>query len=222
MLALKRVLVGFVAFVAVLLGIGLLLPREVRVERSTTIDAPVGVVFPLVNDLRAWERWTPWGKDRDSSIELTYGDRPSGKGAWFAWTSEDLGAGKLEIVDSRPNQSIDMLLSLTDDASEPADCGFTFDAVGGKTKVTWHFDADMGVWPPGRYFGLFMDRLLGRDYENGLAKLKTVAERDAKEKPMARIEAAFRERGWRLGELSKHELEKLRATLQDQRPAAQK
>lgn len=177
MRVLNRVLVGFVVIVVAVLSVGFVLPRQVHVERSATIDAPADVVFPLVNDLRQWERWTPWGKDRDPTVELSYSDPAAGKGAWYTWTSKEFGAGKLEIVDSQPNESIDMVL-VFDDHGEPAQCGFAFDSADGKTRVTWHFDADMGVWPPGRYLGLFMDRLLGGDYEKGLARLKDIAEQN--------------------------------------------
>lgn len=180
----KRILLAFGAILVVLLAVGFLLPRQVHVERSATIDAPPGVVFANVDDLRRWEAWTPWGKDRDPTVAMTYSEPTAGKGAWFAWTSEDLGSGKLEIVDSRAPESIDMRLSFADDPGEPAKCGFTFAAdSGGKTNVTWHFDADMGAWPPGRYFGLFMDKLLGGDYEQGLANLKRIAEAQAKTQP---------------------------------------
>ncbi len=179
MTILKRVLIGFVGLLVVLLCIGFLLPREVNVERSATIDAPADSVFVLVNDLHQWEHWTPWGKDRDPTIEVTYGGPAAGKGAWYSWKSEELGAGKLEIVESHPGKSIEMLLSFEGDDGGPAKCGFTFEPVDGKTNVKWWFDADMGVWPPGRYFGLLIDRMLGADYEKGLANLKSVAEKKA-------------------------------------------
>lgn len=178
----KRILLAFVAIVVILLAVGFLLPRQVRVERSATIDAPAGVVFANVDDLRRWEAWTPWGKDRDPTVEMSYSDSTAGKGAWFTWTSKKLGSGKLEIVDSQPPKAIDMRLAM-DDAGEPAKCGFAFAESEGKTNVTWHFDADMGVWPPGRYFGLCMDWLLGGDYEKGLSNLKRVAEAQAITQP---------------------------------------
>jgi hypothetical protein len=179
MLILKRIVIAFVVLVVVLLGIGFLLPRDVHVERSATIDAPPEVVFAHVNDLRQWEAWTPWSKDRDATLELEYGDPAAGKGAWYSWTAKELGSGKLEITDSQPPKSLDMLLHIEGGMGGPAECGFKFEPADGKTNVTWHFDADMGVWPPGRYVGLFMDKLLGGDYETGLAKLKKVTEKQA-------------------------------------------
>lgn len=192
MLIVKRVVVGFVVIVVALLCIGFLLPRDVHVERSAAIDAPVDVVFPLVNDLRQWQRWTPWGKDRDPTVEVTYGEPTAGKGAWYTWTSEEFGDGKLEIVDSQPGKSVAMRLSLMGEDGQPAECGFRFDGVDNKTHVTWYFDGDMGVWPPGRYFGLFMDRLLGADFENGLARLSTVAEEESEKRLAAIIKEASR------------------------------
>jgi hypothetical protein len=180
----KRVLVAFAAILAVLLAVGFLLPRTMHVERSTVIDAPAEVVFAEVNDLRRWETWTPWGKDRDPSVELKYSESAVGKGAWFTWTSEELGSGKLEISDAVVAKSIAMRLHFDGGMSGPANCGFKFEPTSFKgdarrVTVIWYCDADMGVWPPGRYFGLFMDKILGSDYERGLANLKQVAERQA-------------------------------------------
>jgi hypothetical protein len=172
----KRTLLAFSVILALLLAIGFLLPRQVHVERSKLIDAPAGIVFANVNDLRRWEAWTPWGKDRDPSIQMTYSNATTGKDAWFEWTSKEFGNGKLEIVRSEPPKSIDMQLSLMGNTSEPAKCGFIFEPVDGKTRVTWHLDTDMGVWPTGRYVGLFMDKMLGGDYERGLTQLKSVCE----------------------------------------------
>ncbi|MEX2187311.1 MAG: SRPBCC family protein [Pirellulales bacterium] len=216
MLILKRVLVGFVVILVALLCVGFLLPRQVHVERSATIDAPVAAVFAEVNDLRQWERWTPWSKDLDPTVELTYGDPTAGKGAWYTWTSKKFGAGKLEIVDSQPGKSIEMLLMFEGSAGGPAKCGFTFVPSDGKTNVTWYFDADMGVWPPGRYFGLFMDRLLGADFEKGLAKLKTISEQEAKKTPVIDIEAAFRKHNrWGPHELEESALDEIQSAAQE-------
>jgi len=181
MRTLKRVLISFVVILAVLFGIGFLLPREVHVERQTKIDAPAEVVFGLTNDLHQFEKWTPWGKDRDPTIVLVYGGAPSGKGAWYTWESQKLGAGKLEVVESRSPTSVDMLLTSRNVGGAPADVAFKFEPGEGnaKTNVTWSFDADMGEWPLRRYVGLFMDKLIGGDFEKGLANLKAVAEKES-------------------------------------------
>jgi hypothetical protein len=176
MLTFKRVLLAFGVILAALLAVGFLLPRQIHVERTAMIDAPAQVVFANVNDLRRWEAWTPWDKRRDPTIEVTYSDPAIGKGAWFEWMSEKFGNGRLEIIESEPDSSIDMHLALVGDSREPAKCRFLFEPGDGKTRVTWYLDTDMGVWPPGRYLGLFVDKMLGGDYEQGLATLKLVCE----------------------------------------------
>jgi hypothetical protein len=178
---LKRVVISFVVILIVLLGIGFLLPREVHVERTTTIDAPAEVVFGLTNDLHQYEKWTPWGKDRDPTIVLEYGGAPAGKGAWYTWESEKLGAGKLEIVDSESSKSVLMLLTSREVGGTAANVAFNLEPIDSdlSTKVTWAFDADMGDWPLKRYVGLFMDKMLGGDFEKGLANMKAVAEQES-------------------------------------------
>jgi hypothetical protein len=180
---LKRVAFAFLAILAVLLAVGFFLPRKVRVERSTAIAAPADVVFAHVNELHRWEAWTPWGTDRDPTVKLTYGGPTAGPGAYFTWASEQLGAGKLEIVGNQPPRAINLRLSFDDDMREPADVAFVFAPDGDRTNVTWSFDADTGNWPPGRYFGLFMDRFIGGDYERGLARLKAVVENSRGDAP---------------------------------------
>ncbi len=174
----KRVLLAFVVIFLLLLGIGFLLPREVHVERSTTIAAPAEVVFALTNDLHENEKWTPWGKDRDPTIQLVHGGAPKGKGAWYTWESEQLGAGRLEIVDSQPPTLIEMQLAIRENGGEPAQVVLKLTPIENNTQtiVTWSRDMDMGFLPPGRYFGLFMDKVLSGDFEQGLANLKRVAE----------------------------------------------
>src|SRR5215831_11764795 len=103
---LRKVLLGLAALIIVLLGIVYTRSSTFQVERTARIEAPPDVVFALVNDLRAWDRWSPWAH-LDPSMKVTYGGPPSGTGATMAWTGNDkVGEGNLRIVESKPAQAV--------------------------------------------------------------------------------------------------------------------
>lgn len=164
------VLIGL-AFIA----IGMVLPREVTVARSITIDAPADQVWPHVSNLRAAEAWSPW-LGRDPETKITYSEPPEGVGATMEWASDDpmVGAGKMQITEARPNAHVTATLDFGDMGLATA----TYDLAeqSGKTTVTWGLVSDMGAGPVGRWMGLMMDRWVGGDYERGLNNLKSLVE----------------------------------------------
>ncbi|MEO0750464.1 MAG: SRPBCC family protein [Pseudomonadota bacterium] len=175
MKTLVRLLAGLVILITVLAGIGMLLPREVTVERSTLIDAPAGDIYPLVANLEANQAWSPWaGLDPDATF--TYNDIPEGVGATMTWASEspDVGNGRMEITQAAENEGLTVALDFGDMGSGTA--FWEFKEADGATTATWRLIADMGAGPIGRWFGLKMDDWVGADYERGLANLKAVVE----------------------------------------------
>ena len=170
-------IVGVVALLVVaLVAIGMLLPRQVEVERSLELSAPADAVFPHINSLEAMSAWSPW-MDRDPDMVVKYSGPASGKGAKMEWTSEqsDVGNGKQEITESVPNKSVLTALDFGDMGTAKA--ALILDPVGEATKVTWTLDADMGAGPIGRWMGLMMDDWVGADYEKGLGNLKALVEK---------------------------------------------
>lgn len=170
-----RILIGIVALVAVLLAIGMLLPRNVEVTRSIEIDAPPETVFGHVNSLQRAAEWSPWlGIDPD--VQTTYSGPEEGVGNRLEWTSEhpQVGNGAQEIVESDANSRVVSALDFGDMGL--ASATFDLEPEGDGTLVTWGLDADMGAGPIGRWMGLMMDNWVGADYERGLASLKALAE----------------------------------------------
>jgi effector-binding domain-containing protein len=172
---LKRIVLFVVVLVVLLAGIGMLLPRTVHVERATSIGAPPATVFALVNGYRLFNKWSPWYA-LDPEAQYTFEGPDFGAGAKMAWASakRDVGSGSQTIVDSRPHEMVRTEFAFGDQWIVTAQ--FTLAPEGDGTKVTWGLDADMGAGPIGRWFGLMMDRKVGKDYESGLAALKTLAE----------------------------------------------
>jgi effector-binding domain-containing protein len=150
------------------------LPRSVHVERATSIGAPPATEFALVNGYRLFNKWSPWFA-LDPEARYTYEGPDFGVGAKMAWASEkDVGTGSQKIVESRPHEMVRTELDFG--AEGVAHAQFTLAPEGDGTRVTWGLDADMGAGPVGRWFGLMMDGMVGKDYEKGLASLKTLAE----------------------------------------------
>ncbi len=172
---LKRLLKVILVLIVVLVAVSYLLPRHVQVARSIDINAPASDVFAKVNGLKAGADWSPW-LGRDPEVNLMYSGPDMGVGSKLEWTSEhpQVGNGKQEIVESVENQKVVTALDFGSQGTAMA----TFDLVetNGTTTITWDLETDMGLNPIGRYMGLLMDRLVGGDYEKGLANLKAMIE----------------------------------------------
>lgn len=174
----KAILIGLVALVTLLAVVAFILPRQVHVERVISIAAPPQSVFGVVNSLKRFNEWSPWF-EIDPETRFTYSGADQGVGARLQWSSKspELGTGAQEIVESEPGTRVRTRLEFEDERTAFSELRLTPDASG--THVTWAFNIDFGFNLPGRYFGLFLDRVLGPYYEKGLANLKVVAEAEA-------------------------------------------
>lgn len=173
---LKKILLGLSAIILLLIVIAYLLPKERHVERMISINAPVETVFPLVNNLKTWTQCDPWYY-LDTTQKRNYESIYEGTGAAYSWESSNsnVGNGHLKITNSVPNQLIEMDLFFMED-DKPAKGTYKFEATEKETKVVWILDANMGMNPFMRWMGMFMDKMVGTEFEKGLASLKNVAE----------------------------------------------
>ena len=166
---------------AILIGAVLLYaatrPDSFRVERSAIIKAAPEKVFPLINDFHQWEAWSPWEKI-DPALKRTYEGAPSGKGAVYTWTgNKDVGAGRMEIVESTPASKIVIKIDFTAPFAANNAVEFILERQGETTKVT---QAMYGPSPfISKLMGLFfsIDKMVGDKYEQGFASLKAIAEK---------------------------------------------
>ncbi len=172
---LKGLLFILLALVVLLALGGLLLPASAHVERTQTIHAPVDRVFPMINDLHAFNEWSPWA-NIDPETRYEFSDPASGAGARMSWHSEhpQVGKGSMEIIRSEAPRRIEVAL----DFGEQGTAVSFYDLVpgDGSTQVTWGFDTEFGYDLIGRYMGLLFDKWIGADYEQGLRNLKAKAE----------------------------------------------
>lgn len=170
-----RLLFGLVALVAILIGVGMTLPREVTVVRSTDLNASEAQIFPYLNDFRRFNQWSPWAQ-RDPRTAYTFTGPGSGVGARMEWKSDhpDVGTGSQEITVSEPNRHVETALDFGERGKGKA--SFDLAPAGAGTRVTWRLNADVGVNPLSRWMGLTLDRLVGADYQIGLDRLRKLVE----------------------------------------------
>src|SRR5688572_14419408 len=103
---LKIVGLGFAALMAVLVVVGLFLPRQWRVEQVVLVNAGPEHIYPMVNDLKQWQSWAAWNKEMDPAVKWEYAGPASGVGASWAWDGPQMGHGKMTITRSDPGAGV--------------------------------------------------------------------------------------------------------------------
>ena len=164
----------FIALLFIVVIIGQ--PDEFAVTRSVKMAAPPEKIFPNVNELRRWEAWSPWAK-LDPNCKMTYDGPPAGIGASYAWAgNRKVGEGRLTIIESRPAELIRIKLDFLTPFKATNTAEFAIQPEGSQTGVTWSISGKNNFMS--KAFGLFMncDKVVGGDFEKGLAAMKTIAE----------------------------------------------
>lgn len=176
MKTLKTIGIGLIGVILLLLVIAFFLPSKVHIERSIEIKGNPANAYNLINRITEWKQWSPWHK-LDTNAKWIYSEQTEGTGAWYTWESEvrNVGSGKLTITNSKPYEIISTALQF--EKMTPAHSDFIFTPTTDGYKLTWTMDSDMGLNPIGRWFGVFMDRMIGPDYEKGLQAIKEISER---------------------------------------------
>lgn len=171
---LSYVLLALGVVVIVLFVLASLQPDEFKVSRSASIPAPAATIFEHVNNFRQWEAWSPWAR-LDPAMQQTYSGPAAGVGACYAWTGNaKVGAGRMTIQSSEPPRLIQIQLEFLRPFKATNLAQFTFSAEGANTVVVWSMTGRSNLMT--KLFGLFVnfDKMVGRDFEKGLAQLQSV------------------------------------------------
>ncbi|WP_224364386.1 SRPBCC family protein [Hyalangium versicolor] len=182
---LKKILLGLVAVLVVLAGVIATRPAEFTVQRSATIQAAPEFAFAQVNDFHNWGAWSPWDK-LDPDMKRTF-DGASGPGAIYSWTGNDqVGEGRMTIEDSKASEFVRIKLEFIKPFPATSTTTFTFTPASEGTQVTWKMEGHNDFM--GKAFSMFMnmDKMVGGDFEKGLASMKTAAELDSKKRAEAK------------------------------------
>lgn len=171
------VVVAIVVSLAVVLVIAATRPDTFRVARSTRIEAPPEAIFPLIEDFRNWSAWSPY-ETRDPAMKRSFGATTKGKGAEYAWEgNRNVGSGRMEITESSAPSKVALDLHMLTPFKADNVVAFTLAPQDGATNVTWAMDGPVPYFAKILHMFFNMDRMVGGDFEAGLAKLKAVAER---------------------------------------------
>jgi uncharacterized protein YndB with AHSA1/START domain len=169
--------IGLAVVVAAILIFATTKPDSFSVQRTATIKAPPEKIFPLINDYRSWMSWSPWEK-KDPAMKRTYSGAASGKGSVYEWEgNKEIGQGRMEIAEVSPpsHVAIDMHFIKPFDSFSTAE--FTLQPKGDSTDVTWSMHGPNAYISKIITIFVSMDKMIGKEFETGLANLKTIAER---------------------------------------------
>ena len=152
-------------------------PDSFTVRRAIAIKAPPEKIFALITDLHGWAAWSPY-EAKDPAMKRTFSGAPSGKGAIYEWDGNSkVGQGRMEITDTAPAAKVVIKLDFIRPFEGHNTAEFTLAPQGDATAVTW------SMYGPARYVTKVMgtvfdlDRMIGSDFEVGLANLKAAAEK---------------------------------------------
>lgn len=173
----KNILIGVGIVLAVLLALIVMQPSDFRVVRSASIAALPATVFGLVNDFHKWDAWSPWAK-LDPNMKTAFEGAAAGQGSVYRWSgNSDAGEGSMTILESNANERIRVNLEFVRPFESRADVEFQFKPDGAGTRVDWTMSGANDFLS--KAFCLFMggmDKMVGPDFEKGLAQMKSAAE----------------------------------------------
>lgn len=172
----KTTLLVIVAAIAALLLYAATRPDAFRVERSTLIAAPPAKVYGLIVDLHGFNTWNPFSK-KDPTTKGSYSGPASGPGAAYAWDGEKTGQGSMQIVEAAAPTKVAMKLDFIKPFEAHNRADFSLVPEGGATRVTWAMHGPLPYLAKVMHVFINMDRMVGSDFEAGLADLKTLAEK---------------------------------------------
>jgi uncharacterized protein YndB with AHSA1/START domain len=163
------------AVALLLVAVGFFIPSNFKVERSTVINAPAKKIYDLVVEPRQWAKWSAWNQ-RDPNMKITYKGPPFGMGSKWEWVSKTEGSGSMEFTRVEPERAVEYSLWFPE-YNMRSTGAIRLEPSAGATKVTWSNTGDVGGNPVKHYLTLMMDRMVGPDFEGGLANLKALAEK---------------------------------------------
>lgn len=171
------------AAVIAILAIAGTRPATYHVERSATMTAAPEVVFAIINDFNRFPEWSPW-QDIDSKVVTKIEGGGVGVGATYYWTgNNDVGEGRMTITESTPSSHVAEKLEFLKPFASTSEVHFRIVPEGGGSQVTWAMDGNNNYMAKVMTLFMNMDSMIGKDFEKGLGKLKTLAEQAAAATP---------------------------------------
>ncbi|WP_316832222.1 SRPBCC family protein [Pedobacter aquatilis] len=174
---LKVLLSIIVVLIVIIVVGGLFLPKTYSVNRSTVINAPDSVIYKNVADFNEFYKWNPWAK-MEPTAKTTFSGTPQQPGHVYAWVGKEMGSGEMKILKVDPYKHVDVDLFFKEPFESHADTKFDIQPEGTGNKVTWTMSGENNLiskWMCVVMGG--MDKMIGKDFESGLASLKEKSEK---------------------------------------------
>lgn len=164
---------------SIILIAGLVIPKQQIISCSKSIDAPASLIYQNISDYKQWQKWDPWA-EVDPQQKRTMNGMPGTVGHNYAWSGNDqVGEGSMAITALEKDKSIDMELTFIKPWESIAQVNYSIEEKNGQSLVTWNMRTDYPLYY--RLMSKFMEGMLKKDFDKGLAKLKTLCEKQANE-----------------------------------------
>ena len=169
--------VVLVIAIAIILILAATKPDTFSVQRATTVKAPPEKIFPLINDFHQWGTWSPY-ENKDPAMKRSYSGAASGQGAVYAWEgNKNVGSGRMEILEASAPSKIVIKLDFFTPFEGHNTAEFTMLPHGDATNVTWLMHGPLPFMGKIMHVFINIDRMVGKDFEIGLANLKRLTEK---------------------------------------------
>jgi uncharacterized protein YndB with AHSA1/START domain len=174
-----------IAIVAVVLAIAIAIvlilaatkPDSFAVQRAAIVAAPPERIFPLISDFRQWGSWSPY-EHKDPAMKRTFSGAPRGNGAVYGWEGDkNVGSGRMEILEAAAPSKIVIKLDFYSPFEAHNTAEFTMLPQGDETRVTWRMHGPAPFMARIMHVFINIDKMVGKDFEVGLANLKRLAEK---------------------------------------------
>ena len=165
-----------VVTIAIVLILAAIKPGRFSVHRDIVVRAPAEKIFPLIADFHRWGSWSPY-ENKDPAMKRTYGGAASGKGAVYGWEgNKNVGSGRMEILEASIPSKILIQLDFFTPFEGHNVAEFTIQPQGGGSHVNWVMRGPASFMSKLMQVFINLDRMIGKDFEAGLASMKQVAE----------------------------------------------
>lgn len=174
---LKIIGIGVVVVIAGILIMAAMQPDTFKIERKSAIKAPPEKVFAFINDFKRWAEWSPWEK-KDPAMKRIFGANTAGKGATYGWEgNKDVGVGNMEIAESTTPGKLTIKLNFEKPFKASNVVNFTVTPTADGSEITWRMEGQNNFMAKIICLFMNMDKMVGPDFEAGLANLKAAAEK---------------------------------------------
>jgi uncharacterized protein YndB with AHSA1/START domain len=179
MKVLKFLLYIILGLAALVVALGIFGKKAYHLERTVTIKAPLSTVHEMVSHWSHFPAWSPW-QQLDPNVVTKIDGKDGTAGAKFSWVgNKNAGEGSMTFTEVAQNKvAFDIAFVKPWKTAAPSAIAMQETPEG--VQTTWAFD--MHIPFPFNGFALFtdIDRGVGKDFADGLQRLKSLCETETR------------------------------------------